>query len=134
MKSSSELAFCTRNKPRHIVYFSRESSALVSFPLVNTRNTNRFFFHGPIKSDDQPPVPHIVSIFSIQRDLVIRPVLSDIYFVMLLLYEVFGLPRLRFPLTFPWITHFTSSHPPSLMVCPKKERLRRTTNPRSCLV
>ena len=27
-----------------------------------------FFFHGPIRSDDQPPVPHIVSIFSIQRD------------------------------------------------------------------
>ena len=47
---------------------------------------------------------------------------------------VFGLPRPRFPLTFPWITHFTSSHPPSLIVCPKKESLRRTTNPRSCLV
>ena len=66
--------------------------------------------------------------------LVIRSMLSDIHFVMLLLYVVFGLPRLRFPLTFPWITHFTSSHPPSLMACPKKESLRRTTNPRSCLV
>ena len=31
-------------------------------------NTYFFFFHGPIRSDDQPPVPHIVSIFSIQRD------------------------------------------------------------------
>ena len=41
---------------------------------------------------------------------------------------------LRFPLTFPWITHFNSSHTPSLMVCPKKESLRRTTNSRSCLV
>ena len=49
-------------------------------------------------------------------------------------YNVFGLPHLRFPLTFPWITQFTSSHPPSLMVCPKKESLRRATNPRSCLV
>ena len=66
--------------------------------------------------------------------LVVRSVLTDVHFVMLLLYDVFGLPRLRFPLTFPWITHFTSSHPPSLMVCPKKESLRRTTNPRSCLV
>ena len=62
--------------------------------------------------------------------LVIRSMLSD--FVMLL-SDVFGLPRLRFPLTFPWITHFTSSRPPSLIVCPRKESLRRTTNPGSCL-
>ena len=87
----------------------------------------------------RPCHTYIVSIFSIQRDQcflrdLIRSVLSDVHFVMLLLYDVFGLPRLRFPLTFPWITHFTSSHPPSLMVCPKKESLRRTTNPRSCLV
>ena len=27
-----------------------------------------FFFHGPFRSDDQPPVPHIVSIFSIQAN------------------------------------------------------------------
>ena len=33
----------------------------------HTRPTSSFF-HGPIRSDDQPPVPHIVSIFSIQRD------------------------------------------------------------------
>ena len=32
-----------------------------------------FFFHGPIRSDDQPPVPHIVSIFSIHRDPVCPP-------------------------------------------------------------
>ena len=57
-----------------------------------------------------------------------------IHFPMLPLCDVFGLPRLRFPLTFPWITHFTSSHPPSRIVCPKKESLRHTTNPRSCLV
>ena len=56
--------------------------------------------------------------------LVIRSMLSDIHFVMLLLCDVFVLPRLRFPLTFPRITHFTSSHPPSLMVCPKKESLQ----------
>ena len=66
--------------------------------------------------------------------LVICSMISDIHSVMLLLYDVIGLPRLRFPLTFPWITHFTSSHPPSLIVYPKKESLRRTKNPRSCLV
>ena len=38
----------------------RMLSAMVSLPV--------FFFHGPIRSDDPPPVPHIVSIFSIQRD------------------------------------------------------------------
>ena len=27
-----------------------------------------FFFRGPVRSDDQPPVPHIVPIFSIQHD------------------------------------------------------------------
>ncbi len=32
--------------------------------------------------------------------LVIRSVLTDVHFVMLLLYDVFGLSRLRFPLTF----------------------------------
>ena len=40
--------------------------------------------------------------------------------VVLLLCDVIGLPRRRFPLTFPWITHFTSSHPLSPIVCPKK--------------
>ena len=58
----------------------------------------------------------------------------DIHFVMLLLYDILCLPCLRFPLTFPWITHSTSSLPPSLIVCPMKESLRCTTNPRSCLV
>ena len=48
--------------------------------------------------------------------LVIRSVLTYVHFVMLLLYDIFGLPRLGFPLTFPWITHFTSSHQPSLIV------------------
>ena len=64
----------------------------------------------------------------------IYSILPPIHFVMLLLYDVFGLLCLRFPLTFPWITQFTSSHQPSLIVCPKKESLRRTTNTRSCLV
>ena len=66
--------------------------------------------------------------------LVIRSMFAYIHFVMLVLYDVFGLPRLRFPLTFPWITYFTSSHPPCLIVCPKKESMRYTTTPRSCLV
>ena len=35
---------------------------LFSYILVH------IFFRGHIRSDDQPPVPHIVSIFSIQRD------------------------------------------------------------------
>ena len=35
--------------------------------------TNIFFFRGPIRSGDQPPVPRIVPIFSIQRDPVRPP-------------------------------------------------------------
>ena len=35
---------------------------------------------------------------------------TSVHFAMLPLYDVFGLPRRRFPITFPWITHFTSSH------------------------
>ena len=63
-------------------------------------------FHGPIRSGDQPPVPHIVSIFSIHRDLVCPSLFAPcfhavIHFVMLLLYDVFGRPRLCFPLTSP---------------------------------
>ena len=68
------------------------------------------------------PCRHSINLLHSSRSrvsLVIRSMLSLIHFVMLLLYDVFGLPRLRFPLTFPWITHFTSSHPPSLIVRPK---------------
>ena len=36
--------------------------------FVDTSPCDFFFFHGPIRSDDQPPVPHIIPIFSIQRD------------------------------------------------------------------
>ena len=52
----------------------------------------------------------------------IRSMLSDILFVtgMLLLYDVFGLPRFRFPLTSPCITHFTSSHAPVVFDCVSK--------------
>ena len=48
-------------------------------------------------------------------------------------YDVLGLPRRRFPFTFPCIIHFTSSHPPSLIVWPNKESLRRAPNPNSCV-
>ena len=40
----------------------------VSGPGVRKCVCLPFFFHGPIRSDDQPPVLHFVSIFSIQRD------------------------------------------------------------------
>ena len=74
------------------------------------------------------------SPFSAIPSLVIRSMLSNIHVMMLLRYDVFDLPRLCFPFTFPWITHLSSSHPPSLIMCTEKESLRRTTNPRSCLV
>ena len=113
--SSSQLY---TSPPYHAHFIGTAPLSMISF----------FFFHGSIRSDDLlHPARSRVS-------LVIHSVLTDVHFVMLLLYDVFGLPRLRFPLTFPWITHFTSSHPPSLMVCLKKVSLRRTTNPRSCLV
>ena len=65
--------------------------------------------------------------------LVIRSMLSDIH-----VCDVATVWRLRsstpsLPTHFPWITHFTSSHPPSLIVCPKNESLRRTTNPSCCM-
>ena len=45
------------------------------------------------------------------------------------LYDVgFGLPRRRFPQTFPCIVVFTSVLPPSLIVWPKKDSLRFTTD------
>ena len=47
--------------------YDEVNAAFSPVPLaMNDRSV--FFFHGPIRSDDQPPVPHIVSIFSIQRD------------------------------------------------------------------
>ena len=94
----------------------------------------RFLLPDPIRSDDHPPVSHIAHIFSTQRDPAIF-VPSAIHFVntvILLLHDDLCLPSLRFPFTFPWIAHFTSSHPPSVIVWPKKESLRRTTIPRSC--
>ena len=36
MQWSLEVAFCIRNRCRHIIYFTSESSAPVSFPLVKT--------------------------------------------------------------------------------------------------
>ena len=38
------------------------------------------------------------------------------------------------PTHLPWIIHVTSSHPPTLIVCTKKESFRSTTHPRRCLV
>ena len=104
-------------------------------PPGQVRTSSCFIFRGPIRSGDQPPVQHIVQIVSIQRESrVICSLLPTIHFVMLLLCDVLGFPRRRVPLTFPCITHFTGSHPPSLIAWPKKESLRRATNPRSCLV
>ena len=52
--------------------------------------------------------------------------------VILLLYDVLCLPSLCFPFNFPWIAHFTSSRTSaiSVIVWPKKERLRFTTIPK----
>ena len=44
----------------------REGNESSMLDLIFTNEDS--LFHGPIRSDDQPPVPHIVSIFSIQRD------------------------------------------------------------------
>ena len=78
-----------------------------------------------IRSDDQPPVPHIVSSPSSAIPyvpLVIRSMLSDIHFVMLLLYDVFGLPRLRFPLTSPG-SHTSPARTRRLSLCVQSRRV-----------
>ena len=94
-------------------------------------NVILIFYHVPITNNDQPAAHHFIQIVSNHCDPkspVIGSILRRIHFELLLLDEVFILPRLRFPLTFPWITHFTSSHPPSLIGCPKKDSLRRSAN------
>ena len=91
--------------------------------------------------DDQPPMQHLAPIFP-SYCAIPRRVPHGFFhtsthpFAMLPLRGVIlelGLPSRRFPCTSLYITHFT----PSLIVWPKNESLRRTTNPSrhpSCLV
>ena len=104
--------------------------------LITAVSTSHFFLRGPIRSDDQPPVPHVAPIFSIYRESrVIRSMLSSIQFILRVATVGCVMSSTSsLPTHVPHITHFSSSHPPSLIVCPRKESWRHTTYPRSCLV
>ena len=67
---------------------------IVSVPVVNAN----FFFRGPIRSDDQPLVPHVAPLLHLRRSResrVISSTLPAIHFVILPIHDVLVLPRRR---------------------------------------
>ena len=99
-----------------------------------------FFLRGPVRNDDQPPMQHLAPIFPIYSAIPLVP--HDFFHIFTHPFcdvaSAWCLIRLRsstpsFPMHFPlYHTLFHSSHPPSLIMWPKKESLRRTIP--SCLV
>ena len=88
---------------------------------------------GPVRNDEQQPVHHLAPILARSRDSrMISSTFPPIHFAMLPLRCVrLRCSRPSFHMNFPlYHALYYSSHPPSLIVWPKKESLRRTTNPR----